>query len=185
AGPGRPAAWHADPPEPAPFTAEGLRALAEDAARRAADLAAGAGRSGLDLDEREDLARRADAVLESGGIADLARRAGLTGPALVSMALAWRHAGPAGVRVLVEDDWRPPTATMAAAREALVAGGLASSKVRVRQNRVAVGPGEEVRLSRDGRWYRFAKRAGRWEIVAPPADAPDELVDVGAGRGTA
>ncbi len=63
-------------------------------------------------------------------------------------------------------------------RQALVAAGLAPSRVRVRQNRVALGPGEEVRLSRDGRWYRFAKRAGRWEIVAPPADIPDELVDV-------
>ncbi len=177
AGPGRPAGWHADPPGSAPFTAEGLRALVEDAAGRATALAAGAGRSGLDLDEREDLARRADAILEAGGIADLARRAGRPPTALVAMALAWRHAGAAGLRVLEEDDWRPPTATMVAAREALVAGGLASSRVRVRQNRVATGPGEEVRLARDGRWYRFAKRAGRWEIVAPPADSPDELVD--------
>ena len=175
---GRPAPWHADPPDAAPFTADGLRSLVSDAAGRAAALATGAGRSGLDLDEREDLARRADAVLESGGIADMARRAGCPPTALVATALAWRHAGAAGLRVLDEDDWRPPTATMVTAREALVAAGLAPSKVRVRQNRVALGPGEEVRLARDGRWYRFAKRAGRWEIVAPPADAPDELVEV-------
>ncbi|HVM04570.1 MAG TPA: hypothetical protein VM242_05305 [Acidimicrobiales bacterium] len=178
ASPGRPAPWHADPPPAAPFTPEGLRALVDDAARRAAALAAGSGRSGLDLGPDEDLARRADAVLESGGIADLARRAGVTPTYLVATALAWRHAGADGLRVLEEDDWRPPTATMAAAREAVLAAGLPATKVRVRQNRVALGAGEEVRLSRDGRWYRFAKRAGRWEIVAPPADAPDELVDV-------
>lgn len=173
---GRPAPWHADPPEAAPFTAEGLRSLVADAARRAAALAAGEGSSGLDLDGREDLARRADAVLESGGIADLARRAGCPPTALVAAALAWRHAGTAGLRMLEEDDWRPPAATMLGARETLVAAGLASSKVRVRLNRVAIGSGEELRLSRDARWYRFAKRSGRWEIVAPPADAPDELL---------
>lgn len=181
AQPGRPAPWHADPPAAAPFTADGLRALVDDAARRAAALAAGAGPSGLDLDADEDLARRADAVLDSGGIADLARRVGFPPTALVAIALAWRHAGPEGLRVLDEDDWRPPTATMVAARESLLAAGLPATKVRVRRNRLALGAGEEVRLSRDGRWYRFAKRAGRWEIVAPPADAPDELVDA-AGR---
>ena len=176
--PGRPAPWHADPPEAAPFTADGLRALVDDAARRAAALAAGAGRSGLELDADEDLARRADAVLESGGIADLARRAGVAPTALVAAALAWRHAGTDGLRVLDEEEWRPPTATMVAAREALVAAGVPATKVRVRQNRVALGAGEELRLSHDGRWYRFAKRAGRWEIVAPSADTPEELVDV-------
>lgn len=179
AGPGRPAAWHADPPQAAPFTAEGLRALVDDAARRAAALASGTGRSGLDLDERADLARRADAVLESGGIAALARRAGCRPPALVASALAWRHAGVEGLSVLDEDAWRPPTATMVVARQSLLAAGLPASAVRVRQNRVAIGAGEELRLSRDGRWYRFAKRAGQWEIVAPPADAPDELLDAG------
>ncbi|MDP9403236.1 MAG: hypothetical protein M3P85_07860, partial [Actinomycetota bacterium] len=182
ASPGRPASWHADPPEASPFTAEGLRALVEDAAGRAARLAGGAGRSGLELDEHEDLARRADAVLDSGGIAELARRAGCPPTALVASALAWRHAGAAGLRVLEEDDWRPPAATMAGARQALVGAGLASSTVRVRLNRVVIGPGEEVRLSRDGRWYRLAKRAGRWEIVAPPADTPDELVEAVASR---
>ena len=177
AQPGRPAPWHADPPAAAPFTADGLRVLVDDAARRAAALAAGTGSSGLGLDPGEDLARRADSVLESGGIADLARRAGVSPTALVAIALAWRHAGADGLRVLDEDPWRPPTATMAAARESLLAAGLAATGVRARQNRLALRAGEEVRLSRDGRWYRFAKRAGRWEIVAPPADAPDELVD--------
>lgn len=179
AGAGRPAPWHADPPEAVPFTAEGLRALVDDAARRATALAAGTGRSGLDLDVDEDLARRADAVLDSGGIADLARRAGRQPGALVAVALAWRHAGADGLRVLDEEDWRPPTATMVTARQSLLAAGVPASKVRVRHNRVTIGAGEELRLSRDGRWYRFAKRAGRWEIVAPPADAPDELVDAG------
>jgi len=181
ATPGRPAPWHADPPEAAPFTADGLRALVDDAARRAAALAAGTGRSGLDLDADADLARRAEGVLDAGGIADLARRSGVLPTALVASALAWRHAGADGLRVLNEDDWRPPTAIMVAAREVLLAAGLPASKVRVRQNRLALGAGEEMRLSRDGRWYRFAKRAGRWEIVGPPADAPDELVEVLGG----
>lgn len=66
---------------------------------------------------------------------------------------------------------------MVAARQSLMAVGLSPSTVRVRQNRVAIGSGEEVRLSRDGRWYRFGKRAGQWEIVAPAAEAPDELLD--------
>ncbi|HAS12473.1 MAG TPA: hypothetical protein DCS55_18495, partial [Acidimicrobiaceae bacterium] len=56
--PSRPAAWPSDPPAHAPFDGSGLRALVADAARRAWELCAGTVDTGLELDERADLARR-------------------------------------------------------------------------------------------------------------------------------
>ena len=43
------------------------------------------------------------------------------------------------------------------------------------QNRVSRGA-VQVRLSPAGRWWRFAKVAGAWQLVAGPADEPAELL---------
>ncbi len=94
---------------------------------------------------------------------------------LTHRALAWRHGGEAGLAVLDEDPWRPPLATMAAARAAVEEAGVSPSVVTVSNNRIT-GPGFQLRLSRAGAWWRFEKHKGRWEIAAPPAESPDDLL---------
>jgi hypothetical protein len=49
----------------------------------------------------------------------------------------------------------------------------------VSNNRIT-GPGFQLRLARDGRWWRFEKQRNRWEIAAPPAESPDDLVGDGS-----
>lgn len=174
--PGRPAPWPVDPPGNAPFRAGGLRTLMVDAAGRAwhqsrGDPGAGAG---LDLDEQVDLARRAARALGGDGWAELVARSGVSGRELAQRAIAWQHAGADGLRASAEPRWRPPPTTMAAARDAVASA--AGAAVRVDGNRLVLGA-TQLRLSRDGRWYRFDKQAGRWQLAAPPADEPDELVN--------
>ena len=176
-GAGRPAPWPTDPPREAPFDALGLRRLAADAARRAWALRTGSATSGLELDAAADLARRAlTATATERG--DLAARARLTEAELDLQAAAWRSAGAAGLRVLDEPAWQPPPAEMADVRDRLVAAGVARRSVRVRANRVTVGGDQQLRRSRDGRWYRFLKRSGRWTMASPGVEDVDELVDL-------
>lgn len=176
-GAGRPAPWPTDPPREAPFDGLGLRRLAADAARRAWALRTGSGSSGLELDAAADLARRAlTATATERG--DLAARGRLTEAELDLQAAAWRLAGAAGLRVLDEPAWQPPPAEMADARDRLVAAGVPRRSVRVRANRVTVGGDQQLRRSRDGRWYRFLKRSGRWTMASPGVEDVDELVDL-------
>lgn len=178
ARPGAPAPWPSDPPADAPFTARGLRGLATDAARRAWAHLRGGGGAGLDLDAEADLARRAAAAAGRGGeLAALAAATGATTPDLERLAAAWAHGGDPGVAVLTADPWRPPVATMAAARTAVVDSLPASARVRAADNRITVG-GLQLRLDRAGRWWRFEKSHGRWEVTAPPAEHPDDLLDL-------
>ncbi|MBW3580246.1 MAG: SWIM zinc finger family protein [Actinobacteria bacterium] len=178
--PGKPAPWSVDPPLDAPFSAAGLRVLAADAATRAWRMARGEGCSELDLGPDADEARRAADALGGEGFEELASRSELAPVELARRAVAWRHAGSDGLRALSETRWRPPPTTMAAARDAVVAAGVPRSRIRVDGNRVAIGADVQLRLGRDGRWYRFKKHAGRWQLGAPPADEPDELVEVSA-----
>lgn len=175
-GPGRPAPWPSDPPPGAPFDAVGLRRIATDAARRAWAVRAGAAPSGLALDEVSDRARLA-LVANDTERADLAARSGMTTAVLASQAEAWRLAGPAGLRVLEEAPWAAPVAEMAAARDRLVSVGVATRSIRVRANRVTVGGDSQLRRSRDGRWYRFEKRSGRWTMTSPGEADLDDLLD--------
>jgi uncharacterized Zn finger protein len=179
-GPGRPAPWPSDPPTGAPFEASGLTALAVDAAARAWAVRAGVGRSWLDLDAEADLARRA-AAAEEPERRDLAVRGGTTEAVLDTQAAAWAAAGPDGLRVLGEGAWPAPEAEMAAAREKVLGWGVPARSVQVRANRVTVAGDQQLRRSRDGRWYRFEKRSGRWTMTAPPADDVDELLDLPPG----
>ncbi|MDY7103708.1 MAG: SWIM zinc finger family protein [Actinomycetota bacterium] len=178
--PSRPAAWPSDPPGDAPFTAAGLESLAADAAARAwAAMADGAPLlPGLSVDE--DLARRAADAHGSDDVTVLARRAATTPRALARRSAAWRVAGAAGLVVVDEPPWRPDRPTMAAARDAVLAAGVAASKLTVDRNRLVVtvgGASCQLRLAGDGAWYRFVKRANAWELDAGPASDPDELID--------
>jgi hypothetical protein len=129
--------------------------------------------TGLDLDEDQDLARRAASVLGTDRLTELARRVGVAPRTLVRRAIAWGVAGPSGLDVLDEPPWPPEPLVMSAARDAVAAA--TQRGVRVHRNRLAIGD-VQLRLARDRRWYRFAKRGGAWELEAGPADEPDDLV---------
>ncbi len=175
AQPGSPAAWPADPPASAPFDTPGLLLLATDAARRAWDQLRGDGDSALALARDADQARRGAAGLDLGAAAGGASQPPRSRGDLTHRALAWRHGGEAGLAVLDEAAWRPPVATMAAARASVEEAGVSTSVLTVNNTRIT-GPGFQLRLSRAGAWWRFEKQRGRWEITAPPAEAPDDLI---------
>ncbi|HXH59364.1 SWIM zinc finger family protein [Iamia sp.] len=178
ARPGAPAMWPTDPPDGAPFTAEGLHVLAADAAERAWAQLRGEADAGLGLDADADLARRAAVVLgRVPEFAALARSSGTAPVDLARRAIAWRHGGYVALAVLDEDPWRPPVAAMVDARAAVVEALPTGAKVAVSSNRITAGP-VQLRLDRAGRWWRFEKRRGRWEITAPGAEHPDDLVTI-------
>lgn len=174
--PGAPSSWPADPPRDAPFTAAGLTELATDAARRAwAQLADGAP-SQLALDEQTDLARRAaDRLGRLESLLELSRRTGVSSAQLTHQALAWRSAGQDGLEAIEEALWRPPTTVIDQGLEAFDEAGIDPDEVQIRSNRMTWGD-IQLRVTADGRWWRFEKRGRTWELVEPPSDRPDDLV---------
>lgn len=179
-GPGKPAPWPSDPPRDAPFTTLGLRTLVTDAARRAWALRLGVGTdtSALELDVEADLARQA-AWAAPGSLGHLATRGGVTEATLASRAAAWQVAGLDGLRVLDEPGWSPPVAEMVNARDQLVSIGVDDSRLQVRSNRITISGGHQFRRSRDGRWYLFVKRAGRWTMASSGSPQIDDLLGLG------
>jgi len=175
--PGTPAQWPADPPRDAPFTADGLTELAADAARRAwAQLGDGAS-SHLDLDEQTDLARRAaDRLGRLEGLLELSRRTGVSSAQLTHQALAWRNAGREGLEAIEEALWRPPVSVIDEGLAAFDEAGFDPAEVQVRSNRLTAGD-IQLRVTADGRWWRFERRGRAWELVEPPASAAIDLVD--------
>lgn len=174
--PSRPAAWPGDPPRHAPFDGDGLRALVADAARRAWELAAGLVDTGLALDARADLARRAASASPTERDR-LARASGVAAVDLESIAEAWTHAGAGGVRAHDEARWTPPPLEMARARDLIADAGLVARRVHVSGNRVSAEGRLQFRRSRDGFWYLFTKSSGRWRLAAPPEADLDDLLD--------
>lgn len=172
----RPAPWPTDPPREAPFDGLGLRRLAADAARRAWALRAGTGTSGLELEVAADRARRASGATDTER-RDLAARSGTTDAVLGAEAAAWRLARAAGLRVLAEAAWQPPVTEMAAVRDRLLAAGVAPRAIRVRANRVTVRGVDQLRRGRDGRWYGFQKRGGRWAMASAGVEDVEDLID--------
>ena len=173
--PSRPAAWPSEPPAHAPFDGAGLRALVADASRRAWELCAGSEETGLALDARADLARRA--VDASPSQRDqLAARSGIPTVELDVLAAAWRWGGAAGVRANDEPRWTPPPLEMARARDAVAETGFAARRVHVGGNRVTAEGRLQFRRSRDGNWYLFSKASGRWAMAAPPEAEVEDLV---------
>ncbi len=178
--PGPPTVLAVDPPADSGVWSEQLTALAADAAARAWALATGAGGSGLDLSIDEDIARRAADSLSGPGLAQdparstgtwtaprsapqmpdriarIARGAGLPPREVLRRAMAWRDGGPSGLDVLLRP-WSPPPAALATGRAFL---GEAASAWR---NRLTLGD-LQLRLGRDGRWYRFRRlRDASWD----------------------
>ena len=176
--PGLPASWPTDPPDDAPFTAAGLQSLATDAANRAWAQLRGEGTAALDLDAHSDLARRGAELLgKTPAFTALARTAGVKPVDLARRSIAWQHGGAVALAMLDAPSWRPPADTMAIARDAVAAALPDSTRVSVRSNRITAGT-MQLRLDENGRWWRFEKRRGRWEITAQPADDADDLVDL-------
>ena len=150
-------------------------ALAADAAARAFQLATGSGDGGLSLDLEADLARRAAGLLGTGhGLAELAASAGMASRELRWWGVTWPHAGRGGLDAL-RTTWQPAAPDVAEGRAALerLAG---QGAVRAWRNRLTRG-GLQLRLGRDGQWYRFARSGGEWVLDGPPAPEPSALVD--------
>jgi uncharacterized Zn finger protein len=176
----RPAPWPVDPPPRSGIDGTGLTTLASDAAERAWLMITDDGGPGLDLDETADRARRAEAALGTSRWQALLTRFGVSSRELVREALGWRFGGADGVKAITETAWSPNPRLMAEARERLVAAGVPPSRLKVDRNALVWGD-TRIRLGHDGRWWRFAKRSGRWELSAEPADDVDDLVDDPAG----
>ncbi len=174
ARPGLPASLAIDPPATAPVSSADLSTLAADAARRAWQLCHGSGDGGLSLDVDSDLARIASTWLGRSDFDALARRAGMAPRALMRRALAWRAGGAAALEVLDGPPWRPPPEDVEEGAAALrtVAAGVAVRGDRVTGAAAAV----QLRLGRDGLWYRLVRRAGQWEIHQPPSADPSTAV---------
>jgi hypothetical protein len=176
--PGRPAVLAADPPPGSGVDLAALRTLASDAAARALALALGADSHGLELTQREDLARRAAMLLtnnesnaNSSTFDELARRAGLPGRELLRLALAYRDGGVEGLAVL-DEAWEPDPVRLAVGRSLLGPGATA------RHNRVTLGD-RQLRLGRSGRWYPFRKDRGSWSPDGAPMLPMADNDDVG------
>lgn len=174
--PARPAPWPTDPPAGSGLDTAGLTQLASDAVARARLMSTGECDSELALDATADLARRAEAALNTPQWETLVSRSGIRSRELESQALAWRFGRVAGLHAVSEAPWRPDPRTMAEARERLVAAGVATSRLRVDRNALIWGD-TRVRLGHDGRWWQFVKRRGRWDLSSCPADDVDDLVD--------
>ena len=175
--PSRPAPWATDPPPNAPFTASGLHELAADAAERAWAFARGDGDAGLDRTPDADLARRAARAVGTERWAPLVTASGRTDRDLRQLAGAWRLGGAAALDALTAPPWRADPLVMSAARDAVGAALKRYGAVAARENRLTIPAIDvQLRLDRDGRWWRFEKRAGRWELAAAPADAAADLI---------
>ena len=172
----RPAPWPVDPPPGSGIDGAGLMTLALDAVERSWLMIANDGGSGLDLNEVADRARRAEAALGTPQWQALVTRFGVSSRELVREALGWRFGGMDGVKAITETPWSPNPRLMAEAAERLVAAGVPPSRLKVDRNALVWGD-TRIRLGHDGRWWRFAKRSGRWELSAAPADDVDDFVD--------
>ncbi|HVB27426.1 MAG TPA: SWIM zinc finger family protein [Mycobacteriales bacterium] len=167
------------PARPAPFPGDfptgvdgaGLLALAADAAARAHALLLREQSSTAELvsgGADEDLARRAVVLIGRPAFTLLARRAGLPARELTRWAVAWREGGPAGFDVL-RREWDPDPDSVAEGRTAM------GPDAAVRRNRIS-GHGLQLRLGRDGLWYRFSKVGRSWELDGAPAADPRSLL---------
>lgn len=170
--PGRPATLAVDPPASAAVRRGDLSDLAADAARRAWELCTGEGDGGLGLAHEADLARLAAGRLGGDGLGELAARAGVSPRALVGAASAWRDGGAGAVEVR-SLAWSPPPDALEEGRAALSPSG----PVRAWRNRLTQEvSGTQLRLGRDGLWYRFERLGTAWELAGAPDADPARLL---------
>ena len=106
---------------------------------------------------------------------DLARAAGETPTNLTARAALWRHAGPDGVSETDDGRWRPAPTVIDAGVRAFTDAGIDTSEVQVRSNRITVGD-VQLRVTADGRWWRYERRGRTWDLVEAPSTDPTDLV---------
>lgn len=164
-----------------------LELLAADAALRAHHLLAAA----LDvprhavtvppapLTEWQDAVRLA--ATHPATVARIATACRRTPTELAAATRAWHHGGAAALDVL-ETAWDPPAGHMERAREALRTdwpGETPPPRLRAWRNRWTVaGHGVQLRLSREGLWYPYAKERGAWCPSGPPDADPAVVLAV-------
>ena len=163
----------ARPPAGLAIRQEDVQALADDAARRAWELATGAGDGDLGLDADADLARRVSRVADDqAALIAVADATGIDAWSLARLGLAWRAGGTAAVEVLLRA-WSPPPAWLTPGTSAL--GRL--GPVICRRNRVtAEAGGLQLRLGRDRRWYLLGNEGDTWVLRDPPRTDPAEVL---------
>ncbi len=115
-------------------------------------------------------------MLEDAGepVTELARAAGELPTTLSHRAALWRHAGEQ-VDTVDEALWRPPASAIEAGLRAFEEAGLPADRVQVRSNRLTVGD-VQIRMTADGRWWRYEKRGRQWDLVEAPSSDPGDLV---------
>ncbi len=179
--PGHPAPLAVNPPAASGIAADDLLALGSDAAARAWALGRGESDGDLALTLERDLARRAAALLGTRRFAQLVDRADLPSRHLVRHALAWRHGGEEGFEVLTET-WTPEPDQLEEGRAALLASSAGTLRtgssyhrpIKQRANTLILDT-VQLRLSRQGNWFRLGKTAGHWEVEDGPAADPTAL----------
>jgi uncharacterized Zn finger protein len=159
--PARPVPLPADPPLGSALRDGVLADLAANAATAAWQALTDGPGEVLGLSVEEDLARQAAALPD---VTALAARAGMPAKELARWAIAWREAGRGGLAALREV-WQPPRGRTAEARAELDDADLPGETV-VWRNRLTRGD-VQLRLGRDGRWYRFARTGAGWVPSGP------------------
>jgi uncharacterized Zn finger protein len=177
--PGPPAALPVDPPPWRSGLRDDLLELAADAACRAWEMAVGLSLdAGLKLDPDADLARRAAGALGTPAFATLTARSEVGQRALVRQALAWRQGGMTGLELL-HSDWDPATEDPDAAELLKTAQVALRTKTgaaeTVQGNRITAGH-LQLRLSRDLRWYPYARSGQDWEPSGSPEPDPAQAI---------
>ncbi|SCG40864.1 SWIM zinc finger family protein [Micromonospora humi] len=188
--PDPPAAVRGEPMALAPLLArhdapgldgEALGMLAADAADRARHLldAGGDGASASEPDVWPDAVRLAARRPRSPAARRLGEASGRADD-LPRAITAWEYGGAGGLDAL-DAVFSPPRELVSRTTDALRAAGRAGDTTHVRhwRNRWTVGDDAQVRHGRDGRWYPFRRRAGRWWPAGPPGPDPvDALLDL-------
>ncbi|MFF5637183.1 hypothetical protein [Streptomyces sp. NPDC012825] len=159
----------AEPPAPLPELAV-LRALARDAARRAAALLQG------HVPEAHDTVTDIVRFTVGTGGAHLetaAAHLGLTPLRMRHLTAAYHHGGPHGAAVCLSP--RPADPAVLAGAEAAIRPlrPFADVPVERRHDRLTdPAAGVQLRHGPDGRWYPYADRHGTWQPVAGPHRDP-------------
>ncbi|MEU8488467.1 SWF or SNF family helicase [Streptomyces sp. NPDC048641] len=138
----------------------------------------------VELTMDQDAARLAAGAPEAWIGARLADGSRRDREGLAAAVSAWENGGIAALSVL-EDEWTPDAETAARARAAVEAAWDAGERppLRAARNRwTATGTDAQVRLGRDGRWWPYRKRRGRWLPAGPAAHDPAAALSAATGE---